>query len=74
VPIEEWYMKNVVVYGAIGSPIVATLLVERVVGDRFRIAPLLAKVFHPLVPADCCGLPARHGHYRKKPIHGQGLS
>lgn len=46
--IETWYMKNVVVYGAIASPLVATLLVERVVGDRFKIAPLLARVFTPL--------------------------
>ncbi|MEI6493426.1 MAG: DUF4153 domain-containing protein [Verrucomicrobiota bacterium] len=48
VKIEDWYMKYVVVYGAIASPIVATLLVEKVVGDRFKIAPLLAKVFTPL--------------------------
>lgn len=46
--ISEWYMKNVVIYGAVASPIVATLLVDRVVGDRFKIAPLLAKVFTPL--------------------------
>ncbi|WPD21888.1 MAG: hypothetical protein SD837_16970 [Candidatus Electrothrix scaldis] len=46
--IEEWYMKNVVVYGAVASPIVATLLIDRIVGKRFKIAPLLAKVFTPL--------------------------
>ena len=46
--IEDWYMHYVVVYGAIASPVVATLLVEKVVGDRFKIAPLLAKVFTPL--------------------------
>lgn len=44
----EWYSKYVVVYGAIASPVVATMLVEKVVGDRFKIAPLLAKVFTPL--------------------------
>ena len=48
VKIEDWYRNYVVVYGAIASPIVATLLVEKVVGDRFKIAPLLAKVFTPL--------------------------
>ena len=48
VDITEWYMGNVVVYGAIASPIVATLLIERVVCGRFKIAPLLAKVFTPL--------------------------
>lgn len=46
--IEKWYLENVVVYGATASPIVATLLVERVVRGRLRIAPLLAKVFTPL--------------------------
>ncbi|MBP7829104.1 MAG: DUF4153 domain-containing protein [Kiritimatiellae bacterium] len=46
--IENWYMKNVVVYGAMAAPLVATLLVVRIVGGRFRIAPLLAKVFTPL--------------------------
>lgn len=46
--IEDWYMKNVAVYGAVACPMVATLLVERVVGERFKIAPLLAKVFTPL--------------------------
>ena len=48
VKIEDWYGRNVVVYGAIASPLVATFLVEKVVGNRFRIAPLLAKVFTPL--------------------------
>lgn len=48
VPVEEWYMRNIVVYGVVASPVVATLLVHKVVGDRFRIAPLLAKVFTPL--------------------------
>ena len=46
--IEEWYLKNVVIYGAIASPIVATLLVERVVNRHSKIAPLLAKIFVPL--------------------------
>ncbi len=48
VRIEEWYLKYVVVYGAVASPIVATLIVDRVVGGHFRITPLLAKVFTPL--------------------------
>ncbi len=48
VDIHEWYGSNVVVYGAVAAPVVATLLIDRVVGDRFKIAPLLAKVFTPL--------------------------
>ena len=46
--IEEWYLMNVVIYGSIASPIVATLLIDQIVGPRFRLAPLLAKVFTPL--------------------------
>ena len=46
--IEEWYGKNVAVYGSVAAPIVATLLITRIVGNRFRMAPLLAKVFTPL--------------------------
>ena len=46
--IEEAYMNNVAVYGGIGAPLVATLLITRIIGDRLRIAPLLAKLFTPL--------------------------
>lgn len=48
VSIENWYMETVVVCGTVASPIVATLLVDRIIGERFKIAPLLAKVFTPL--------------------------
>ncbi len=48
VDIETWYLENVVVYGSVAAPIVATLLADRIVGDRFKIAPLLAKLFIPL--------------------------
>ncbi len=48
VDITKFYMENVVIYGAVAAPIVATLLVEKVVGNRFKITPLLAKVFTPL--------------------------
>ena len=45
---ENWYLRNVVPYGATASPIVATLLIERIVGNRFKLAQILAKVFMPL--------------------------
>jgi len=48
VSIEEWYLKNIVVYGAVASPIVATLVIDKIVGTRFRIAPMLANIFTPL--------------------------
>lgn len=44
----RWYIRNVVVYGAVASPIVATWLVVQVLGNRLKIAPLLARVFTPL--------------------------
>lgn len=46
--IFDWYHNNAVIYGAIASPIVATLLIERVIPRHLKIAPLLAKVFTPL--------------------------
>lgn len=48
VNIEKWYFAHVVIYGAVAAPLVATMLVDRVVGNRLKIAPLLAKVFTPL--------------------------
>lgn len=46
--IGEWYMNSVGVYGAVSVPLVATFLITRIVNGRFRMAPLLAKVFTPL--------------------------
>lgn len=46
--IGDWYMTHVVVYGSTAAPVVATFLLDRIVVDRFKIAPILAKVFTPL--------------------------
>jgi len=46
--IVDWYMSNVVLYGVIAAPIVATYIIDQIVGQRFKIAPLLAKIFTPL--------------------------
>jgi len=46
--IGEWYMRYVVTTGVAAAPLVGTLLVDQVVGDRFKLAPILAKVFTPL--------------------------
>lgn len=48
VEMSEWYMANVVVYGTAAAPIVGTLLIDRYIGRRIKIAPLLAKIFAPL--------------------------
>jgi hypothetical protein len=46
--IAYWYFEYVVVYGAVSAPIVATFVINRISEKRFRIAPILAKIFTPL--------------------------
>jgi len=46
--VEDWYVKNVVVYGSVASPIVATLLMDKILKKHLNIAPPLAKIFTPL--------------------------
>jgi hypothetical protein len=46
--ISQWYLENVVVYGAVASPLVAVYLIERVVPSKTRIPPIIAKLFSPL--------------------------
>jgi hypothetical protein len=46
--IEEWYMSHVGVYGLVATPLVATLLITRIVGVRLRVASMVAKIFTPL--------------------------
>jgi len=46
--LSSWYEENVIVYGAVAAPIVATFLIEKLIGSRLNIAPVLAKIFTPL--------------------------
>lgn len=46
--IARWYFEYVVVYGTVSAPIVATFIIDRISEKRFRIAPILAKIFTPL--------------------------
>jgi len=46
--IEEWYLENVVVWGLVSAPIVATYLFEVVLRRTSSLAPLLSNVFSPL--------------------------
>lgn len=46
--VEKWFGNYVVVYGMTATPVVATLLVDRVTGSGMRFAPILARVFSPL--------------------------
>lgn len=45
---EEWYARNIGVFGAAGVPLVATYLYDVVFRRRTGIAPVLARVFAPL--------------------------
>lgn len=47
--IEDFYFKNVVLFGAAGLAIVATYLVSRNLKLAKNIAPYIAKIFSPLV-------------------------
>ena len=47
--IENWYMENVVVYGAASVPIVAAYITVHRANVGQRIAPAIAKIFSPLV-------------------------
>lgn len=46
--IGRLYMSNIVVYGLVAAPIVSTLIIDKISGNRFKIAPILAKIFTPL--------------------------
>lgn len=49
IKIIDWYMKNVVVYGAIASPIVATYIIVNITRNKLKIAPIVGKIFSPLL-------------------------
>jgi len=46
--IEDWYQRNVVIYGAVASPLVATFIANKIAGERIKLAPVLARIFTPL--------------------------
>jgi hypothetical protein len=48
ISIEEWYMKYVVIWGLVASPLVATYLYDAVLSRESRLATLIANVFAPL--------------------------
>jgi hypothetical protein len=47
--IENFYMKNVVIVGAVSVPIVATYITKNYTVLTNKIAPLIANIFSPLV-------------------------
>jgi hypothetical protein len=47
--IENFYMKNVVIVGAVSIPIVATYITKNYTGLTNKIAPVIANIFSPLV-------------------------
>lgn len=63
--IEEWYMTYIAVYGAVAAPLVATAITYN--QPRTRIAPLLARVFAPLVLITLLVYLGTMGALRKSP-------
>lgn len=47
--IENFYMKNVVIVGAVSAPIVATYIIRNYASLTNKIAPIIANIFSPLV-------------------------
>ena len=47
--IENFYMKNVVIVGAVSAPIVATYIIKNYTVLTNKIAPIIANIFSPLV-------------------------
>jgi len=46
--LQEWYMSNIVVFGLVASPIVATYLYDEVLKSESKLATLIANIFAPL--------------------------
>jgi hypothetical protein len=47
--IEDFYMKNIVIVGAVSVPIVATFIIKNYTTLTNKIAPVIANIFSPLV-------------------------
>ncbi len=47
--IENFYMKNIVITGAVAAPVVASFLIEKFPALVSKAAPLIAGIFSPLV-------------------------
>jgi hypothetical protein len=47
--IENFYMKNVAIAGAVSVPIVATYIIKNYTSITNKIAPIIANIFSPLV-------------------------
>lgn len=47
--IENFYIKNVVIVGAVSAPIVATFIIKNYTVLTNKIAPVIANIFSPLV-------------------------
>lgn len=49
-----WYLSNVVVFGLVASPIVATYLYDVALGRESRLATIIANIFSPLFLVTVC--------------------
>lgn len=46
--LTDWYFENIIPYGVAAAPLVASFLIDKVIGRRLNIAPTLGKIFTPL--------------------------
>ncbi len=49
ISIENFYMENIVIVGAVSVPIVATYIIKNYTALTNKIAPIIANIFSPLV-------------------------
>jgi hypothetical protein len=49
ISIQEFYMRNIVVIGAVSVPVVATFITRSYLAMTNKIAPVIASIFSPLV-------------------------
>lgn len=54
IDMRNWYLNNVVVFGLVASPIVATYLYDVALGRESRLATIIANIFSPLVLVTVC--------------------
>lgn len=47
--IEDWYMQNIAIHGAVAAPVVATYIALQRMASGQRLAPMFARIFSPLV-------------------------
>jgi hypothetical protein len=67
--LTEWYTENVIPYGIVAAPLVASFLIDKVIGKRLNLAPTLAKIFTPLFLVTTISYLVLLAVYRQSPFN-----